>query len=238
MSLIFSTLAALVLGILTFKSYLVQNRGTNAVTRFVRENIGHSYQTQFMVISAVLGVLFTITSFAGENQWYSGIPCFIVTGVNVFLMIKSTKDKQRVKDARTTTKGTLKVIEQTGEVAGGVAATAAVAVATQGKATATAYKAAYKVGSVAGAGIGEITGKCADSMVDVDVPDFDMSKVTSMMSEEKFLELAQNIGIPTEGRAFEEIGQDVYKYVPDFYKERHNDEAIETVACKFLQGVS
>lgn len=238
MSMVLSLVVALFLGVLTFKSYISQQRGTNAFTRFVRDSMNHSRQKQYLMLSFFAGILFTVTSLAGENQWWSGIPCFIVAGVNMVLMVISNKNKQRVKDARTTTKGSLQVAGQVSETAGATVAVAATAIATQGTATPGMYKSAAMVGKTAGAGLGEIATKCADTMTDVDVPDFDMSKVNEMMSSEEFLECAANIGIPTEGRTMIEVGQDVYKYVPAFYKDRHLEESPEVIACKFLQGVS
>ena len=228
---------ALFLGVLTFKSYMSQQRGTNAFTRFVRDSMNHSRQKQYLMLSFFAGMGFTMMGIRKE-KWWAGIPCFIVAGINVYLMIMSNKSQQRVKDARTTTKGSLQAAGQVSETAGETAAVVGTFLASKGKASLDTYKAARLAGKTAGAGLGEIATKCADTMTDVDVPDFDMSRVNEMMSSEEFLECAANIGIPTEGRTMIEVGQDVYKYVPTFYKDRHLEESPEVIACKFLQGVS
>lgn len=219
-SLIFSLLSAIVSLVLVMQFRTTQTRGTNTFTRFVRDSWGNGMFTRILLLNTALGVVFTITSFAGENQWYAGLPNFAIVALCFFFKFKSNKNEQRVKDARGVTKASLQVGAATAQVAGTAIGTAV-----------GAPQIGYAVGSVAG----NVAGAAANAMTDVQ-SNINVAEIRSMLSDEEFIKIAGSLGIPTQGMSLEQVAGEVYKSIPSSYIESHSADSAAKVAVKFLSG--
>lgn len=230
-SFFLSLIISVFLGYQMFQAYLAQRRGSNAFTRFVRDSVSNALQGRYVFISLILGIVFSVTSSIGENQWFAGIPCFIVAIAGIVLMVLSTKNKQRVTDARTVTKGSLEITAATVEPVATVAGTAVgLAYGKPGL--------GKTVGQAVGHVSGAIAGAAARQMTDVQSLEvqIDTEKLSEILDPDKFMALAQNCGIPIEGKSFQQVAQQVTAYIPDNYRQSFPNLSNEELACKFIQG--
>lgn len=136
------------------------SRGTNAVTRFIRDTSSNIAYTRVMIFAGI-ATIFTFLIGSLFKKGWACIPTALVIVGAVVLRVMSTRNKQRVKDARVVTKGSAKVVAATG---GAAAAVVAAPVVASGGAAAAAATAAVAAAN----GASRVVGKCADKMKDVD----------------------------------------------------------------------
>ena len=191
--------------VLIFKTYVMGNRGTNTVTRFVRNATSHAVYSRLIVYAVVSFVsMLVLGAIAGKP----GVCLFqlIPLGITLFLMSKDIKNKQRIRDSRNVTKGTLQVVGESGETIGTIGG-AAISAAT-GAPMAVSAKAGSAVGKAAGKGFLS----AAESMTDVDV---DMKGTgIELENPEAFIAAASHAGIPVSGRDLNEIYVDAKRLIP------------------------
>ncbi len=150
----------------TIKMANTAQRGTNAVTRFVRKGVAHTSQSRYygmltLLIVADVLFLFFPTQFhiIKLGAFVPPIGCIVLL---IVLMTKSKNDKERVKDARVVTKGTLEATSAVGETVGEAVAVGAAAYATGGDPQ--AMQAAAAAGKALGKGVGNIAGEAGKNM--------------------------------------------------------------------------
>ena len=213
------------------------SRGTNCVTRFVRDVASNTVYTQTITLCGVATILFLIIGAIAGCPWVC-IPTIIPIGFSFYLKLQSNKSQQRVKDARVVTKTTGKVVAATGTA---VAATACAATGVGAVATA---------GIVAGAaGASRVVDKSVNTMTDVDGPDISKedfkelntfaSKFTGIDIEhpEEFIEAATRAGINTEGRDLREVAANVIQFAPKAaLEELPEDLSVEEKAMRIMKG--
>lgn len=206
-----------------------RSRGTNKVTRFIRDTGANAGYTRSIFVCMITTVVCLILSFLGKPPV---IPALPTVGVIVYawkLKSDSTKDEQRVKDARGVTKGSLQV---TGAVASDVG-------------TAVGYAAAKashvipgKVGAELGNKIGDFAGSiatsAADSMTDVEGVSV---KKTNFINPELFIERAKALGMAEDGEDLTVVANRILSYASPTQLEALPDKlSLEDKAMQLLQG--
>lgn len=225
--LLLNCVMAVPLGMMLLKANLVNKRGTNAVTRFIRDTGANFVYSRVMTLGIISGLGCCILG-AIFKAPYAGIPTLLIAAASYALSHKSANNKQRIKDARTVTKGSLKVVGQSSEVA----AVAATAYFSGGN------PAAMKLAKTAGSAIGSISDSCADSMDDVTVPDLSVQEVLNEVNPEDLIAFARKSGLQVEGRELSGIASDVVTYMPDVYKTKYPSLDPVQLAIKVAKGGS
>lgn len=183
---------AVILSLRLANAYLSSRRGTNVVTRFVRE--GLSYNTYSKVRFSGIGataLFFLLGSIF--NAPYAAFPTAIPVALSFVLANKQNKSEQRVQDARAITKTSLEV---TGQVAGTVGTVAGTAVGNP------------MLGKAIGNATGQIASQAASNMSDVS------SAGITICNQQEFLAIAERAGIAINGRSAEQVCADVIKFAP------------------------
>lgn len=188
-------------------------RGTNAATRFVRD-VGRN---QFFLIVQVTALPVTMLFLLIGCLCKAPYACLPTAACSVLIFVfkyKSTKNKQRIKDARVVTKTGGKVVAR-GAAAAGTAVATYYGGPAVGMAAATASKSLVAV-----------TDKCLDSMEDVEGPDITASDLegldsltdtvasTDFKNPDKFIEAAKRAGINTDNQDLDAIASNVVKFAP------------------------
>lgn len=244
MLLALNTILALGLTVYLLQCKSINDRGTNTVTRFVRDVSANSgYNTILMIsVSLTAGTLLLGTIFKCA---YACIPSLLVIILSFILKSKSTKNKQRVEDSRVMTKASGKTIKSAGVGIVGVIAGAAILI--------WGFP-VLAVGAVAAAvlGIIRVIGKAANSMQDVDCPDIkeedfeEFNKVGEKIAKrvginikdpDKFIAAAERAGISCEGKDLSSIAERVIKNAPTaMLKELPDDMSTEDKAMAIMSG--
>ena len=192
------------------------NRGTNAVTKFVRDASNSGMQTR--VGAACLGttVLFLLVG-SIFGAWYACIPSLLGLILTFVFKSRSTKSKERVTNARVVTKGA-------GEIAGN--SSQAIGAAAGAVATAHGGPGAGKVARMIGEAGAKTFGAATASM---DVPEYkaDMSGVNDKALAEaaerykntepnsvNIKAAAKSLGLKTDGLSDDEIADKVVGFLP------------------------
>lgn len=214
------------------------SRGTNCVTRFMRDVGANRTYTQCITVCGGTTILmFIIGTFKG--CFWVCLPTLIPIGVSVYFKVMSNRNAQRVKDARVVTKGTGKVIAATGDAA----ATTTAFVGSGGNLAAA--KAAHVVASSAC----KVLDKAMDQMDDVESIDVKQSDFTELNGytknitgidiehPEEFIEAATRAGISTEGKDLREVAYRVIECAPTTALEQLPDNmSTEEKAMRIMKG--
>lgn len=210
-----------------------QKRGTNAMSKFLRNNTSYKRQKRILIRSSFL-VGFDLLMMAFGFT----IPKLIITllpiGIMVyagFLMKKGTEDKEREKATRTVTKAAVTAGAKTAVVGGtvvGAAMTAPVVAAAVGAGSVGAAAATLTAasGTIAAAGAVKHLGHEASMgaervhahMEDVDsgreVREFPELSDGETISPEEFMEKAVRLGC-TQQMSINEMAETILKYAPE-----------------------
>ena len=219
-------------------------RGTNCVTRFMRDVSANAKYSQVMMICGGATLLFLVIGAIAGCPWVC-LPTLVPIGVSFYLKLQSNKSVQRVKDARVVTKTTGKVVAATGTAAVAVGAT----VATGGIAAGGMAAAATIGATAAAAGASRVLDKSMDQMTDVEGPNISKddfkefnafaSKLSGIDIEhpEEFIEAANRAGIETNGRDLREVAANVIQFAPTAALEELPDNlSIEEKAMRIMKG--
>lgn len=204
-------------------------RGTNSAARFVRDTAADMVYVTVCAVATAFTVVTVLLLMIFKCHLYYCLPCLVMMFLPLVFKSISNRNEQRVTDARVVTKGTLQVVDATGEAVGAVGG-AAVAVHC-GIDPATGAK----VGKVAGKSVGAIAGKAADQMTDVDVSLLNANdkqalreqihhvdsvaiedKSTNTITDEKFKSYCERIGIST-ANGLDVAATEVLTYLPEVY---------------------
>lgn len=242
--LILNLIASIALIVMALHYKTINDRGTNAVTRFVRDVSANAGYDMVIAIglSVTCGCLFLGLLFKAV---YACIPSVLVVVLGFVLKFKSTKNKQRVEDSRVVTKAGGKVVAATGTAAVAVGAT----VATGGLAAPAA--AAIVAGSTAAAkGVTNVIDKSMDQMTDVNGPDIkreDFKELNAFAEKfsgisiehpEEFIEAANRAGIETNGRDLREVASNVIQFAPPaMLAELPEEMSVEEKAMRVMGGM-
>lgn len=235
---ILNLVPSLVIAVMLVMAYFNNIRGTNTVTRFVRDvssnaiyNIYIMYAVAVTTISILIGLVFSCV--------YTCIPSVLVIGLAFYFKYLSTRNKQRVEDSRVVTKTSGKVVAATGAA---VAATACAA---------TGVGVVASAGIVAAAkGASRVVDKSMDQMNDVKSPEItkeDFQELNNFASKysgidfknpEKFIESASRAGIPTDGKDLASVAEKVIQNAPKaMLSALPENMSIEDKAMAIMGGV-
>lgn len=207
-------LIALVLLVSLLSALERENRGTNAVSRFVRSSASYAQYGAINLFALGFTIIFTIIGL-GCKAYLSGIPTLMVIPMSILLRHQNTKKKNRVKDARLVTKGALQVGGKTGGIGTAVAV--------------TVHTGNPIAGVVAGKAVNDVMQVAASNMCDVNTdkhpeiakPSIEAEAVSviagsllSKCTSEEFLEATSRLGIDTEGKSVEDISKLVLQAAP------------------------
>ncbi len=192
------------------------NRGTNAVTKFVRDSRNSMAQTRVGI--ACLG-LTVVTLVVGSffHVGYACLPSLLGLVLTFVFKSRSTKNKERVTNARIVTKGAGEIAGNSSKAIGAVAGAAATAHGGPG-----AGKVAQAIGEVGAKAFGAATNA-------MDVPEYkaDMSGVSDKALAEaaerykntepssvNIKAAAKSLGLKTDGLSDDEIADKVVGFLP------------------------
>lgn len=174
-------------------------RGTNVVTRFVRNGMASSKMQRNMISAFVAILVMAIGIFLLHNFWYLFgllVPIAAIVLQFVFMYKDTHHNKQRVKDSRVMTKASLDATAQAATVAG-----AAIGSAVPG------------IGTMAGQAIGSaVSGVAANASQNMQVEGAVQVNMAPVLDSATFLLQAKGIGIPTDGRSIQDVAAEVIKY--------------------------
>lgn len=234
---IVNLIVAALLLVQLMKAKVSSDRGTNAVTRFVRDS---SASGMYRIV-VILGVPSTLSCFVVGQIFgcpYACLPTLSIVVLSFVMQFQSNKSEQRVKDARVVTKTTGKV----------VAATGASAVALGCVATGVGAPAAAAI--VAGtSGVMNVVDKSMDQMTDVQGPDITKEDFAAfngvagkisginISNPEAFIEAANRAGIDTAGKDLGEVASNVVKFAPKAMLDEMPDGlSVEEQAMRVMGG--
>lgn len=219
------------------------NRGTNAVSRFVRNAIGNNIYKRTIQRSTLLTIPFLFFGIIFGRAWIA-LPSVIVLVISCIMTVLNRKRREREKDARVVTKGALRV----GGVVGGAAAGAAAATAT---ATVSPI-AAPAVGIATAVGVNEVAQVAASNMCDVNIvkhpevehPELDKEILSNvytgfltMCKPEEFLNKARKFGIDVNNKSISDIADEVLELAsPAMLQELPDNMSKEDKAMTILGG--
>lgn len=203
-------------------------RGTNTLTRFVRDTSSYRKYTTIAMVSIAITALFLLLGLLLKS-FLAWTPTAACAGLAFYFKLMSNKSEQRIKDSRNVTKGTMQVVGESGEVLGS-AAGMALSAATGGAVPPTvAVNAGKTIGNSAGKGLLKVS----DTMDDCNV-DLHGCGVTDV---EAFKLAASRAGIVTEGKDVNTIAENVVKFAPPAaVKALPDSMTIEDKAMHILGG--
>lgn len=219
-----------------------RNRGTNKVTRFVRDGAANHRYSKVQGAGVAATIIFTLFGFLAHCLWV-GLPTLIPVVVALLMKRASTKSAQRVKDARSITKGALEV-SGSASTAVGVGVGAAVGGALGGAG-------GVILGSTAGASVGAAAGMtqlaAAQQMTDVDgfVPNTEelsqtleegARTATLAIDYDAFMKKAIDLGVASEGDSIETAAEKVYAIMADSAKQQLGGRTKTEAAALYLTG--
>ena len=204
-------------------------RGTNKVTRFIRDTSANAGYTRCIFVCMITTVVCMILSLLGKPPIVPALP---TAGVIIYawkLKADSTKEAQRVKDARGVTKGSLQVA---GVAAVGVGTVAGIAAA---KASGVLpAQVGANLGAKAGKVAGAVATSAADAMTDVEgLP----VKKAKFKNPELFMERAKALGMAEDGEDLTVVANRILSYASPTQLEALPDKlSLEDKAMLLLQG--
>lgn len=179
-------------------------RGTNSVTRFVRDAAANSRYTLAGFIALALSVVSFLIS--GFTFWVC-LPSVAVIILTMVFKFQSNRSEQRVKDARVVTKGSLQVGAAAAETVGTAAG---------------AYFGNPELGREVGKVSGKVMSSAANNMTDVgdiniSASDFDR---LNNISPDMLMSLASRNGFSIEGKNAEQVAGEIMSFAsPSGVKE-------------------
>lgn len=197
------------------------NRGTNAVTRFIRDNANVNIQGHMLLLMGVVSVVALLLGGIFKMP-YACLPTVGVAVLSLVLTKKSNDSERRVKDARYVTKGTCEVVGQVGEGVGTVAGTAV------GTAVGNPM-----IGKTIGQAVGQISESVATSasnnMIDVESSGI-------VLDVDSLMQLAEQAGIPTAGKTPEQVCDNVIAFAPQAVLDRLPDNLSKEDKAKYIMS--
>lgn len=233
-------------------------RGTNAVTRFVRDGVANMMFSKAQAVSILATVVCVLLGTAMGGRFWAGLPTLVPIVMSFIFKKKSTENAQRVKDSRTVTKGSLEATAAAGEAALTGVGTAVGAVA-EAHGVVGATKAGSMLGKSVGSSVAAVADKAGKSMTDVEgigitkedmhglntavegisdgaVKAISSPKPVQLANPEEFMAAAKRIGVAHEGEDINVVAGRVFATIPNSVRDTHPDLSEEQLAMKFLKG--
>lgn len=244
--LVINLCIAIVLGVMLMQAkHAGIKRGTNSVTKFVRDVHSNMRYNQIVFMSAVatIGCLL-LSLLTNKYKFVACLPTALVCILCFIFMHQSNKDEQRVRSTRVVTKGALELgAADNGTLGGssGMMAGAALGAAVGGPAGMAAGAAlGYGYGAVSGA----VGGLASKKMTDVE----DLGLLTEseqgtiklpdeFKDPELFMKRAQALGMVKDGDTATDVASRIISCAPKASLEHlPKDATLEEKATLLLEG--
>lgn len=197
------------------------NRGTNAVTRFIRDNANVGIQGHMLLMMGVVSVVALLLGSIFKIP-YACLPTVGAAVLSLVLTKKSNDNKQRVEDARYVTKGSCEVVGQVGEEAGMVVGTAV------GTAVGNPL-----LGKTIGQAVGQVSASVASTAAN-NMTDVESSGI--IIDVDSLMQLAEQAGIPTAGKTPEQVCDNVIAFAPQAVLDRLPDNLSKEDKAKYIMS--
>ena len=219
-------------------------RGTNVVTKFVRDSSANATYN-YVSVSALLATIICLVLSLFTK--YKFVACFPTAAVCIACFVfkaQSNKNTERVKAVRQVTKNSLEV----GAAAGSTAGKAVGGVVGAHLGGVAGSKVGYEAGAAIGDSIGDVSRKCADAMSDCDSinvskEDFRATdaylekEIEKFNNPELFMKKAKALGMVNEGDDVVTVAERIMSYAPAAALQALPDNAtLEDKAMLLLEG--
>ena len=211
-------------------------RGTNVVTKFVRDTGANVTYSTISAISLLVTIVSLVLSLMTKYKFIACLPTAVVCIMCFIFKAQSNKSVARVQSVRQVTKNSLEVGAAAGSTAGKAVGTV---VGARLGGTAGA-KAGYEVGGAVGNALGSVGKHCADAMTDcesMNIGKEEFKQVETFTNPELFMQKAKALGMVNEGDDVVTVAERIMSYAPSAALQALPDNAtLEDKAMLLLEG--
>lgn len=211
-------------------------RGTNVVTKFVRDTGANVTYSTISAISLLVTIVSLVLSLMTKYKFIACLPTAVVCIMCFIFKAQSNKSVARVQSVRQVTKNSLEVGAAAGSTAGKAVGTV-VGKRLGGVAGATI---GYEAGGAVGDTLGGFSRKCADAMTDcesMNIGKEEFKQVETFTNPELFMQKAKALGMVNEGDDVVTVAERVMSYAPPAALQALPDNAsLEDKAMLLLEG--
>lgn len=211
-------------------------RGTNVVTKFVRDTGANVTYSTISAISLLVTIVSLVLSLMTKYKFIACLPTAVVCIMCFILKAQSNKSVARVQSARQVTKNSLEIGAATGSKAGKAVGTVV------GKKLGGVKGAIVgsEVGGTVGDALGSVGKRCADAMTDcesINIGKEEFKQVETFTNPELFMQKAKALGMVNEGDDVVTVAERVMSYAPSAALQALPDNAtLEEKAMLLLEG--
>ena len=211
-------------------------RGTNVVTKFVRDTGANVTYNTISAISLLVTIVSLVLSLMTKYKFVACLPTAVVCIMCFIFKAQSNKSVARVQSVRQVTKNSLEVGAAAGSTAGKAVGTVV------GKRLGGIKGAAigYEAGGAVGDTLGGFSRKCADAMTDcesMNIGKEEFKQIETFTNPELFMQKAKALGMVNEGDDVVTVAERVMSYAPPAALQALPDNAtLEDKAMLLLEG--
>lgn len=211
-------------------------RGTNVVTKFVRDTGANVTYSTISAISLLVTIVSLVLSLMTKYKFIACLPTAVVCIMCFIFKAQSNKSVARVQSVRQVTKNSLEIGAATGSKAGKAVGTVV------GKRLGGTKGAmvGHEVGGAVGDALGSVGKRCADAMTDcesMNIGKEEFKQVETFTNPELFMQKAKALGMVNEGDDVVTVAERVMSYAPPAaLKELPVDATLEDKAMLLLEG--
>lgn len=211
-------------------------RGTNVVTKFVRDTGANAAYSTISAISLLVTIISLVLSLMTKYKFVACLPTAVVCIMCFIFKAQSNKSVARVQSARQVTKNSLEI----GAAAGSTAGKAVGTVVGAKLCGAKGAMVGYEVGGAVGNTLGGVGKHCADAMTDcesMNIGKEDFKHIETFSNPELFMRKAKALGMVNEGDDVVTVAERVMSYAPPAALQSLPDNAsLEDKAMLLLEG--
>ena len=211
-------------------------RGTNVVTKFVRDTGANVTYSTISAISLLVTIVSLVISLLTKYKFIACLPTAIVCIMCFIFKAQSNKSVARVQSVRQVTKNSLEVGAAAGSTAGKAVGTV---VGARLGGTAGA-KIGSEVGGAVGNTLGSVGKRCADAMTDcesMNIGKEEFKQVETFTNPELFMQKAKALGMVNEGDDVVTVAERIMSYAPSAALQTLPENAtLEDKAMLLLEG--
>ena len=211
-------------------------RGTNVVTKFVRDTGANVTYSTVSAISLLVTIVSLVLSLMTKYKFIACLPTAVVCIMCFIFKAQSNKSVARVQSVRQVTKNSLEIGAATGSKAGKAVGTVV------GKRLGGVKGAMVgsEVGGAVGDALGSVGKRCADAMTDcesMNIGKEEFKQVETFTNPELFMQKAKALGMVNEGDDVVTVAERVMSYAPPAALQALPDNAsLEDKAMLLLEG--
>lgn len=211
-------------------------RGTNVVTKFVRDTGANVTYSTISAISLLVTIVSLVLSLMTKYKFIACLPTAVVCIMCFIFKAQSNKSVARVQSVRQVTKNSLEVGAAAGSTAGKAVGTV---VGARLGGTAGA-KTGSEVGGAVGNALGSVGKRCADAMTDcesMNIGKEEFKQVETFTNPELFMQKAKALGMVNEGDDIVTVAERIMSYAPPAALQALPvDATLEDKAMLLLEG--